>query len=84
MPGRPSNTLAMSTRPGSGWENGERRISLTLRGRSPNGASTARRTHALCAAERAAPQEVALRPASHDLIVELRQHGPPSLHRPRG
>jgi hypothetical protein len=37
---------------------------------------------ALCVAERAAPQEVALHPASRDLIVKLRKHGPPSLHRP--
>lgn len=37
---------------------------------------------ALCAAEHAAPQEVALRPASHGLVVELGRRCPPSLNRP--
>lgn len=37
---------------------------------------------ALCAAERAAPQEVAARPTGRALVVELRRRCPPSLQRP--
>ena len=76
-----SSAREVSNSPGSPSQSGEPASSSMLRPRIFSGTNTQQAYHALCAAERLAPQELSGRPAVHRLISDTRAGAPLGLSR---